>query len=258
MSMKTKSYFLLTIFCLGAAGCIGGSPQATYYHLSPAEILSDSARPETADAALSVGVGPVSFPEVLNRPQVVTRSSINRYTIDDFQRWGGSLKEDFCRTLSQNLAVLLKTERIAVFPWEKHFQPGRRIIMEVLRFDGRLGESARLEARWTITDGTGRQVLRAGMSAIEVPLDADSYEALVKGLNQVLEQLSIQIAVEVQHLEQDFEKIEGVTLKVSWGQTTNIRLSSKTDSARFRPAGPPLLGYSLISKPDRSSSLSIS
>ncbi len=207
--MKTKTYFLLVIFCLGAAGCISGSPPATYYHLSPAETLSSSAQPEKADAALSLGVGPVSFPEVLNRPQVVTRSSLNRYRIDDFQRWGGSLKEEFCRTLSQNLAVLLKTERIAVFPWEKHFQPSHRMVIEVLRFDGRLGESARLEARWTITDGTGRQVLRVGMSAIEAPLDADSYEALVKGLNQVLEQFSVQIAKEVQHLEQPRPLVEG-------------------------------------------------
>jgi uncharacterized lipoprotein YmbA len=199
--MKPGMLAVLTIFCLGLAGCIGKSPQVTFYHLSPIETLSSRVQAPEAEASLSLGVGPIRFPEVLDRPQIVTRTDSNSYLITEFQRWGGSLPNEFSRVFAENLSLLLKTEKVAVFPWEKHFQPRYRVLLDIQRFDGRLGEFALLESRWTITDSEGRQTLKVGKSSIETPVADARYEAHVKGLDQALKALSEEIAAEIKKLE---------------------------------------------------------
>jgi uncharacterized lipoprotein YmbA len=203
--MKPGMLALLTVFCLGLAGCIGKSPQVTYYHLSPMETVSSQPQAFETDTPLSVGVGPIRFPEVLDRPQIVTRTEENSYLIAEFQRWGGSLPNEFNQVFAENLSVLLNTDRVAVFPWEKHFQPRFRVILDVQRFDGRLGEFALLETRWTITDSEGRQTLRVGKSSIEKPVADAGYAAHVKGLDQALQGLSEEIAAEIKKLGQTSE-----------------------------------------------------
>jgi uncharacterized protein len=201
--MKSKKLLVLTIFCCGiAAGCGGKSPQVAYYHLSPVDTSSPQVQAVKTAASLAVGVGPVSFPEVLDRPQIVTRTDANRYRIAEFQRWGGSLRNEFTMVLAENLALDLNTESVAIFPWEKHFQPRFRVILDVKSFDGRLGESALLETRWTITDGEGKKTLRVGKSAIEKPVADAGYAAHIKGLDRTLKQLSEEIAAEIRLLEQ--------------------------------------------------------
>ncbi len=203
--MKSGKLMVMTIFCLGITGCIGKSPQVAYFHLTPMEATPAQTQAMKARDSLVVGVGPVSFPEVLQRPQIVTRSDSNHYRIDEFQRWGGSLQDEFTAIFAENLAILLKTENVAVFPWEKHFKPRFRIILDVQRFDGRLGESTLLETRWTITGENGKQALRVGKSSIEKPVAKASYEAHVQGLGRTLEQLAEEIAAEIQRLEQGLE-----------------------------------------------------
>ena len=200
--MKPGMLVVLTVFCLGLAGCIGKSPQVAYYHLSPMEAPSPRIQPVEAVETLAVGVGPVSFPLVLDRPQIVTRTDLNRVWIDEFHRWGGSLQNEFTRSFAENLAILLKTEKVAVFPWEKHFRPHYRVVLDILRFDGRLGEFALLETRWTITNGDGRETLRVGKSSIEKPVTDAGYEAHVKGLDQALKGLSEELAAEIKKLDQ--------------------------------------------------------
>jgi len=193
----------LASFCLALAGCVGNAPQVSYYHLNPVESPAAPAQMADAEKALAVGVGPVSFPDVLDRPQIVTRTELNRYRIDEFHRWGGSLQKEFTRVFAENLATLLNTPGIAVFPWEKYFRPRYRVLLEIVRFDGRLGGFAVLDARWTITDGEGRQALQAGKSTIQKAAADSSYAAHAQALGQTLEQLSAKIAGEIQRLEQD-------------------------------------------------------
>ena len=51
-------------------------------------------------------VGPVTVPELVDRPQMVTRVSDNEVAVNEFARWGESLKSNIPRVIASNLVKL--------------------------------------------------------------------------------------------------------------------------------------------------------
>jgi uncharacterized lipoprotein YmbA len=168
------------------AGCRGTSENAKFYKLS--SIVG-------AEEATKAGKGVAVGIDHLDRPEIVTRTSRNALDIGEFDRWAGSLREDFSRVLTENLSILLSTDYVFVFPWQKPIPLDYRVAVEVSRFDGELGKSATLIARWTIMEGDKKKELKSvRRSVITKPADGKSYEAMVAALSRTVEQLSQEIA----------------------------------------------------------------
>ena len=72
----------------------------------------------------------------------MTRSGENRLVYDESHRWGGSLEQDFLRVLGENLALLLNTERVAVYPIDPTFPIAYRVALDVQQFDGRPADAS--------------------------------------------------------------------------------------------------------------------
>ncbi len=121
--MKILKYCILILLCFSfvsaLAGCGGRSPQADFYTLSSMEEMGETSTTTEAAKTMAIGIGPVKFPDELDRSSIVTRSSINRLTVNEFHRWGGSLQENFTRVMVENLSYLLKTDRVVARPWER-------------------------------------------------------------------------------------------------------------------------------------------
>jgi uncharacterized lipoprotein YmbA len=132
------------------ASC-ASSPPSSFYTLSP---LAAAGGPD-ADihgGSLAIGIGPVTFPQFLDRPQIVTRDSANRLALDEFHRWGGTIQDDFLRVWSENLGFLLGTSRVLAAPSEVRIPLDFRIAAEVLAFEGIPGNEAVLKVRWSVLD----------------------------------------------------------------------------------------------------------
>lgn len=153
-----------------------------------------------AGQPVSVGVGPVAIPEVLDRPQIVTRTGPNKLRIDEFHRWAGRLDEDFARVLAENISLLLPTEQVAVFPWDVSFDPRYQVALNILRFEGRWGKDVLLEVFWKIIDPQKQTALRVQKSVIKEPLADENYEALIAIKSRMVEILSNQIINEINNL----------------------------------------------------------
>jgi uncharacterized lipoprotein YmbA len=104
--------------------------------------LAALARPEEAGtkepaggADALLGIGPIRFPDYLDRPELATRSSPNRFEVAENDRWAEPLEENFARVLARNLAALMRTVRIAAYPWAADRRPARQMEIEVLRFE---------------------------------------------------------------------------------------------------------------------------
>lgn len=93
------------------------------------------------------GVGPVSFPEYLDRSQIVSRTSANRLELAEIDIWAEPLGESFARTLTENLSGLLATERCVLHPWKGGAPADYRITVEVIRFEGPPGGEVTVIAR---------------------------------------------------------------------------------------------------------------
>ena len=182
-------------------GCRTSSPPVEFYTLNPVIESSGGNTEVNVREDLAVGVGPMEMPKSIDRPQMVTRTAPNVVSVDEFHRWAGSLREDFMRALTANLAVLLKTDQVTAYPWEDYFRPVYRIFLDIHRFDGELGNQMVLDITCTITDREGRRSLFVHKSRIEEALPDTDFRSLVSAKNKTIATLSRQLAQIIIKLE---------------------------------------------------------
>jgi len=201
MSCK-KLCSILLLVCLIPAGCISLAPKP-----DPSRFFSLTSLPRTAQRpqdtagtnALALGIGPIKFPGYLDRQQIVTRISPNRFAVAENDRWAEPLEENFSRILSQNLSILLQTDRMVAYPWEKIQQPTYQIQVEVLRFEPNAEHLVELWARWRIVD-SAKKTVNVKESYLTQPAGDKSTEASVAAMSGVLANLSQEIAASIRGL----------------------------------------------------------
>lgn len=155
------------------AGC-ATSPDARFY-------LLESLPPEQPAASLSsplvLEIGPILFPDYLDRPQILLRSGPGRVQLAEFDRWSGNLETDFERVLIQDLNLRLPGLQLS--------RPGLRpanatpiqVAIEVVDFSGSPDGRARLSTRWQLI-GTASQQGVSQQQQTHYLCSADQAESL--------------------------------------------------------------------------------
>ena len=207
IAMNLKMKLITFGACAIVAGCSVLSPQpdrSEFFILSP---VSDSAGMATKpastspDSQLTVGVGPVDFPDYLRRLPVVTRVAPNRIDLSDERRWAEPLDKNFVRVLSENLAVLLDTQRIEKYPWSLRTKVDYQVEIDVQRFETTSEGQTQLIASWIIRDGHGGKILYTSQTTAGGPAGPDGVSASA-ALSRDLTTLSKEIASRITELNQ--------------------------------------------------------
>ena len=194
----------LCVFPAMLGGCLGGGTQqrAKFYVLNSVYSSKVDVETETAKNDWAIGVGPVELPEYVNRPQIVTRTSRNELEMAEFARWAEPLEENFSRVLAENISVMLSTDRVIVYPWNRTAAVDYQVVVEVTRFDGAVGGDVSMRARWTVLGDRGEKILIRRNSSLSARADAKTYEALVAAQSQMVADLSSEIAEEIKALSE--------------------------------------------------------
>ena len=103
----------------------------TFYTLS-------AMSPEAASPAASlraVAVGPVTLPELVDRPQLVIRVAADRVDIVETERWAEPLKSEIPRLLAENLARLLRPARVSTIDQSESRDAEYRVLVDIQRFE---------------------------------------------------------------------------------------------------------------------------
>jgi uncharacterized protein len=182
---------------LALAGCLGASTPIQYY------TLTSLPRPlGLADGGTGaiVTVLPVALPASIDRPQIVTRTAENQLSLSEYNRWGGSLKEDIGRTLVQNLNVLLAGKPVSILPETLAAEPRYYIAVTVNRLDGRLGEAVWLNAGWTLRDQQAKRTLAIRSFVAEERAAGPGFADTVAAQSRLVEALSREIATELERI----------------------------------------------------------
>jgi uncharacterized lipoprotein YmbA len=175
---------------LSLAGC-GSPPKITYYTLAPSAYGTPTvAARETA--LVSIAVGPVTLPDLVDRPQLVVRSAENQVALLDQHRWAEPLKRQIPRVLAGHLSRLLGTPRVSVYPAGAGLSGDLRVRVDIQRFESVPGSEVMLEAFWSITPPGGEA--RLGRSTLRVPVAETGYAALVAAHGVALQRLSEELA----------------------------------------------------------------
>lgn len=180
---------------LALSGCMATQPTA-FYTLSSLPREADVAALR-APSGPTVGVAPISLPDYLNRPQIVTRTGQNQMSITDFNSWVEPMDSMMPRVLAENLSVLLGTDNVLLLPQRRPASLDYRVDIEVARFEAD-GEAV-LDAQWWVYGQDGERLLDNGFARIRQPImQTDGYASVAAAMSGALAILSRQIAAAIQ------------------------------------------------------------
>ena len=150
----SPAFILLGLALLGLAGCPFNAPTRLYV-LTATTDKPASTSPEGA----AIGVGPITLPKYLDRPQIVTRVAANSLDQANLDQWGGDLNDNITRVVATNLSNLLATDRVSLYPWKDGAPVDFQVTMDISRFEQDKDGNAVLNLFWSIVGKDGAVLL---------------------------------------------------------------------------------------------------
>ena len=184
------SVFALAVLSTSCAS----TPASRFY------TLSATGGPAATSSKLSVAVGPVTVPAVVDRPQIVVDIGPNQVRLEEFNRWAAPLQNNIARVVADNLVLMLGTPRVTLSAQGLSADADYRAAIEVQSFQSAPGEAATLDAVWTVRrTKDGKSEL--GRTTARETVPEKSYDALAAAHSRALARLSQDIADAVRALD---------------------------------------------------------
>ncbi len=185
---------IVILFALAAfaAGC--ASPPSNFYTLSRTSTSAATA------SNLTVVVGPVSIPAIVDLPQIVVSTGPNQVKLDEFNRWASPLQNNIARVVAENLVAILGTPHVSLFQQSLNADTAYRAAIEVHGFESAPGDAATLDAVWLVRrtkDGKAE----TGRTTVREPVQGKGYDALAAAHSRALARLSGDIADAIRALD---------------------------------------------------------
>ena len=183
----------LCVVAVLAAGC---ASQPSHFYT-----LSRTATPVATTSNLSVVVGPVSIPAIVDLPQIVVSTGPNQVTLNEYERWASPLQNNISRVVAENLVALLGTPRVSLFQQSLNATADYHVAIEVQSFESAPGEAATLNAVWIVRrtkDGKSE----TGRTTVREPTTQGGYDALAAAHSRALARMSQDIADAIRALDQ--------------------------------------------------------
>jgi uncharacterized lipoprotein YmbA len=177
-----------------AAAC--ASPPSNFYTLARTAAPASAPAPST----LSVVVGPVSIPAIVDQPQIVVSTGPNQVRIDEYNRWASPLANNISRVVAENLVAILGTARVSLFQHSLNAAADFRVAIEVQSFESAPGDAATLNAVWVvrrIRDGRAE----TGRTTVREPTQGSGFDALAAAHSRALARLSADVADAIRALD---------------------------------------------------------
>jgi uncharacterized protein len=174
------------------AGC--ASPPSHFY------TLSRTAAPGATTSNVSVVVGPVSIPAIVDLPQIVVSTGPNQVTLNEFERWASPLQNNISRVVAEDLVAILGTPRVSLFQQSLNVSADYHVAIEVQSFESAPGEAATLNAVWVVRR-TKDAKSETGRTSVREPTLQKDYDALAAAHSRALARMSQDIADAIRALD---------------------------------------------------------
>ena len=182
------------------AGCAGSGNPESFYALNDGAVVQSDTSTSRSPSLPGIVVSAVTVPELVDRPQIVTRDASNRVVVSEQNLWAEPIRSGIARTLATRLARALdeagQPAQVAAYPQTSIATPALRITIDVVRFDAVPNGEAVVDAIWSIrrpSDGT----VRTGRTVASSPIAGTGYDAIVHSWNEALRIVDRDIAAMV-------------------------------------------------------------
>ncbi|MBB5465217.1 hypothetical protein HDG32_001321 [Paraburkholderia sp. CI2] len=169
------------------------SPATNFYTLSPDDSLSSTG----ASRPITAVIGPVTIPEIVDRPQIVTRIANNEVAVNEFDRWAQPLGGDIGRVIAADLGALLNSQQISVFDAVRDPSVVWRVRIDVMRFESVPGRDVTVDVLWTVRP-PGKVRAVTGRSVARESVSGPGFEPIIAAYDRALASVSRDIAAAVQ------------------------------------------------------------
>jgi uncharacterized lipoprotein YmbA len=194
--MKSKGFALLLSLVL-LSGCGGVPTGISFYVIDPVTM------PAVANFdSLSVQILDLKLPQYLERFQIARREGSNRLTFSANHQWGENLRKNLYRTMTRNLADLLGTADVGTAINRSFATPDYALRVSIEAFEQGSDGRVHLAARYQVSNGAGKLLTTKQFSSSVDRDSSDRYGDMVADLQAVYAELSREIAVSLQQLEE--------------------------------------------------------
>ena len=197
MTNPRPRYLLLLVIGLTAA-CVNLGPAtdpSRYFHLPAPE-----ASPASAAAPASIGIGKVTLPGYLSGSHLVRRLGPTEIVRSSSDYWAEPLADQVQVGLKVGLEQQLGTALIPTYPWRADQSPDFRLDVQIFRFDADTVGAAELEADWSLTRVTTREVVTRQHRSWRAEAPTGKVEDVVPAMGSVLQQMAADVAAAVRQI----------------------------------------------------------
>ncbi len=196
--MKSTLFVLALAAALAAmlGACANPTPPPQWYQLRAAPPLPSPppAASTTAGGAVQLLL-PVAVPELLSRDSLLVPQGQSGVQALAGHRWAEPLQDAVPRLLRQDLAVLLGQSRVWAAPVPAGVAITRQLRVEVLALQVSAdGTGVALQARWTVSDPSGRTPPQVQVTQITAAAAAATPDAWVAAHRLALWRLAEEVA----------------------------------------------------------------
>jgi len=184
-------------FAVLTTGCLSPKDDHSQFYVLAAPV--DTARTTTGDVIL--GLGPITLPQYLHRPQMVTRVGENQVTISEDYRWAEGLEAGIARVMRQDLERTTGATQILIYPWLVTRNVRYAVEVDFLRFEGNAAGVVELWAAWRIREVATHAVLVADEFRITQQAAGTAHSDIVTAQSQAVVALSRKVAAALRNIE---------------------------------------------------------
>lgn len=196
--LSSRVAALMAVLALTCAACSTPGASEHFYTLNDGS--TGSAPPAASNALPGVVISAVTVPELVDRPQIVTRDGDNRVSVAEQHLWAEPLRNGISRVLAVRLARTLadagQPAQVGAYPQTSIPSPDYRITIDVQRFDAVPGGDAVIDVLWSVRK-TSDDSVRSGRTVATRPIAALTYDATVRAWSEDLEVLDRDLAAAI-------------------------------------------------------------
>ena len=150
--------------------------------------------PAPSGGGISIGVGPITLAEYIERPNLVVQQGPNQLAVSEDHRWAGDLSASIARVTAANLGREMKTGNVRTYPWQRDEEISYQVTLDIRQLHSEADGHAVIEAGWRAYSLPDRKLKASRTFVDREPLAADGYAAMVAAQSRLLARLAESIA----------------------------------------------------------------
>lgn len=191
--MKNINTLLIIFASLIISGC-GTNTPSKFYVLTAAEGDLIKNTQNVQEENLSIFIGPLSIPDYLERPQIISFKSSNEIYLDEFNRWAEPLDENIMRILRENISTMIPTNKVYIHSIFRPEETSFKIPILIEDFVMYADSTLIFKAKWGLTKNDEVNFLMTKKSFYSEKITGINYDGLAGAMSKMLGKFSNEIS----------------------------------------------------------------